>query len=266
MDAFVSIGDAFVELMVTVLPWFAAGTLTAAIVETLVPVSWAQRVLGGRSGLPAAVTAGAVLPGCSCTAMPLAAGLSGLPGARVGTLTAFVFVSPLLSPMTVLLTLSLLGWEMTTARVLASLAGSFAIGLIINRYERRFRRARELLPIAGADPAADSCANCSCQPTAPDTRTAGRWSALGQSARRILRRVLALNKCGRPPPQSKIPAQPHLSAHLAALGRASPIRQQPAEDDRFGDLSFPRRSPRPGSAHVGQAVERSGSAREAAGE
>jgi uncharacterized membrane protein YraQ (UPF0718 family) len=189
VDALLAVGDAFVSLMLSVLPWFAAGTLTAALVETFVPAGWAQRVLTGRSGLPAAVTAGAVLPGCSCTTMPLAAGLKGLAGPRVGTLTAFVFVSPLLSPITVLLTLSLLGWEMTTARVLASLAGSFALGLIINRYESRFRSAPELPPIAGSDPAAASCADCSCEPTTAEP-TAGRWADLLRSVQRILRSVL----------------------------------------------------------------------------
>lgn len=90
MDPLIAVAETFGELMLTVLPWFAAGILTAAIIETFVPVGWAQRVLTGRSGLPAAVTAGTVLPGCSCTTMPLAAGLSGLAGPRVGTLTAFV--------------------------------------------------------------------------------------------------------------------------------------------------------------------------------
>jgi uncharacterized membrane protein YraQ (UPF0718 family) len=188
MDALLAVGRAFAELMLTVLPWFAAGTLAAALVETFVPVGWAQRVLSGRSGLPVAVTAGAVLPGCSCTTMPLAAGLSGLAGPRIGTLTAFVFVSPLLSPLTVLLTLSLLGWEMTTARVVASLAGSLALGLIINRYQTRFRPPPATLPIAGASPAADPCSDSCCAPTRPN-RT-GLWAELARNAQQILRGVV----------------------------------------------------------------------------
>jgi uncharacterized protein len=189
MDALLAVGEAFAELMWTVLPWFAVGTLTAALVETFVPVAWAQRALGGRSGLPAAVTAGAVLPGCSCTTMPLAAGLSGLAGARVGTLTAFVFVSPLLSPITVLLTLSLLGWEMTAARVLAALGGSLAIGLIVNRYEARFRPKPVLMPVAGASPEADGCCETTGGPCETDAGPR-RWAALARSARRILRSVV----------------------------------------------------------------------------
>jgi uncharacterized protein len=190
MDPLIAVGETFAELMLTVLPWFAAGIATAVLVETFVPVGWAQRMLTGRVGLPAAVTAGAVLPGCSCTTMPLAAGLSGLAGPRVGTLTAFVFVSPLLSPITVLLTLSLLGWEMTTARVLAAFGGSLAIGLVINRCEPRFRAPPELLlPVAGADPAVDCCADRSCEPIGPEP-TATYWAKFGRSAKRILRSVL----------------------------------------------------------------------------
>ena len=189
MEPLLAVGEAFGELMLMVLPWFAVGTLTAALIETFVPVAWAERALGGRSGLPAAVTAGAVLPGCSCTTMPLAAGLSGLPGASVGTLTAFVFVSPLLSPITVLLTLSLLGWEMTTARVLASLGGSLLIGLIINRYESHFRPQRRLLPVAGGSPEADRCCEAACGPTNREM-TPSRWGELAGNARRILRTVV----------------------------------------------------------------------------
>jgi hypothetical protein len=48
MDALVAVADAFGELMWTVLPWFAAGTLTAALVET-------SSRLPGQAGCSAAV-------------------------------------------------------------------------------------------------------------------------------------------------------------------------------------------------------------------
>lgn len=195
MEELAAVGAAFAELMLAVLPWFALGTLTAAAMETFVPAAWAQRVLTGRSGLPVAVTTGAVLPGCSCTTMPLAAGLSGMAGPQVGTLTAFVFVSPLLSPITVLLTLSLLGWEMTAARIVAALGGSLAIGLIINRYETRFRPGHDPLPVRGGSQLADSCCDRSGEPS-PGERRSGRWIELGRNARRILRSVLPYSLIG----------------------------------------------------------------------
>jgi uncharacterized membrane protein YraQ (UPF0718 family) len=63
MEELGAVGSASAKLMLTVLPWFALGTVTAAAMETFVPTAWAQRVLAGRSGLPAAVTIGAVLRG-----------------------------------------------------------------------------------------------------------------------------------------------------------------------------------------------------------
>jgi uncharacterized membrane protein YraQ (UPF0718 family) len=111
--------------------------------------------------------------------MPLAAGLSGMAGPQIGTLTAFVFVSPLLSPITILLTLSLLGWEMTAARVIAALGGSLAIGLIINRYEARFRPGPDPLPVRGGSQLADSCCDRSCEPS-PSERDQGVGSSLGE--------------------------------------------------------------------------------------
>ncbi len=146
----------FADLTLQVLPWFAVGTLTAALMQTFVPARWAAGALSGWRGLPLAITAGAILPGCSCTTMPLAIGLRGMIGPRLGTLTAFIFVSPLLSPITIALTWSLLGWEMTVGRVIAALVGSAMIGLIINRSQEWFEAGR-LAPIAGGSPALDAC-------------------------------------------------------------------------------------------------------------
>jgi len=162
------------------------------VVQTFVPPRWAAGALSGWRGLPVAITAGAVLPGCSCTTMPLAVGLRGMIGPRVGTLTAFVFVSPLLSPITVALTWSLLGWELTVARVVAALAGSAIIGLVINRAQEWFEVGR-LAPIAGADPTYD--ARCgeqesSCCATGSDRITSrSRPRALLVNATAVVREV-----------------------------------------------------------------------------
>jgi uncharacterized membrane protein YraQ (UPF0718 family) len=177
----------FVSLTVQVLPWFAAGTVTAALMQTFVPPRWAAGALSGRRGLPVAIAAGALLPGCSCTTMPLAAGLRGMAGPRIGTLTAFIFVSPLLSPITIALTWSLLGWQMTVARVVAALGGSALLGVFINRLEPRFN-SRRLAPIAGADPAYDAC--CERGDSCNDV-VAGRsgWQRLSCSLASVLRSV-----------------------------------------------------------------------------
>ena len=166
----------FGSLTLSVLPWFAVGIAAAAVVQTFVPPRWAARALGGRAGLPVAIAAGALMPGCSRTTMPLAIGLRGVRGARLGSLTALVFVAPLLSPITVALTWSLLGWRMTVARVIAALAGSALLGALINRFEPWFE-ANHRPRIAGASPELDDCCDkrrCS-QNTGP--APAGRVAA-----------------------------------------------------------------------------------------
>jgi uncharacterized protein len=183
--------SSFADLTLQVLPWFAVGTVTAVLIQTFVPPRWAAGALSGRRGLPLAIGAGAVLPGCSCTTMPLAIGLRGMIGPRLGTLTAFVFVSPLLSPITVALTWSLLGWEMTVGRVIAALAGSAIIGVVINRSQRWFEGGR-LAPMAGADPAYDArCEEGSsgCEGEA-DSGTGGSWArAFVVNTTAVLRKV-----------------------------------------------------------------------------
>src|SRR5439155_16665271 len=117
----------------------------------------AQPVLRQALGLPVAIAAGAAMPGCSRTTMPLAMGLRGMPGQRLGNLTALIFVAPLLSPITIALTWSVLGWRMTVARVIASLLGATLLGTLINRREQWFEPHPRTPPLAGASPELDSC-------------------------------------------------------------------------------------------------------------
>lgn len=179
----------FGSLTLSVLPWFVIGIAAAAVVQTFVPQRWASRALGGRAGLPLAITAGALMPGCSRTTMPLAIGLRGVRGPRLGSLAALVFVSPLLSPITVALTWALLGWQMTVARVIAALAGSALLGALINRFEPWFE-ANQRPRIAGASPELDDC--CDEDACGQNTDPAGPrdvWQRLGSNVYDITRRV-----------------------------------------------------------------------------
>lgn len=130
----------FLHLIVQVLPFFLLGAFAGAALQTFLSDRWSQAIFGGRGARPlfAAVAAGALLPGCSCTTIPMASGLRGTQGARLGTVAAFILVSPLLSPITVALTWGMLGWEMAVARTLAAVAGSLALGAVINRFEPWF--------------------------------------------------------------------------------------------------------------------------------
>ena len=175
----------FGSLALSVLPWFAVAIAAAAVVQTFVPERWAARALGGRVGLPVAITAGALMPGCSRTTLPLVMGLRGMRGPRLGSLTALVFVAPLLSPITVALTWSMLGWQMTVARVIAALAGSALLGALINRFEPWFEANRRPV-IAGGSPELDR--SDACQATGA-TAPRGAWRRLASNLYRIVRRA-----------------------------------------------------------------------------
>lgn len=182
----------FGSLTLSVLPWLAVGVVAASVVKTLVPQRWAARLLGGRAGLPVAITAGALMPGCSRTTMPIAIGLRGIAGTRLGSLTALVFVAPLLSPITVALTWSVLGWRITVARVTAALAGSALLGVLINRFESWFEADRRPR-IMGASLELDHC--CSRDPTkqnAEATDAGTVWQRLASNVYATSRRVLPL--------------------------------------------------------------------------
>jgi hypothetical protein len=77
-----------IGLLIDALPWFLGGAILGAALETYLPTAWATRWLGSpRASILHATFAGAILPGCSMTTVPLAAALK-TRGARLGTLTA----------------------------------------------------------------------------------------------------------------------------------------------------------------------------------
>lgn len=159
----------FLALTWKVFPFFLIGAVAGAALQAPVLRKWPERILGGRGLRPlfAAISAAAILPGCSCATMPMAAGIKDAGAPRIGTVAAFIFMSPLLSPVTVALTWAMLGWRMTAARIAASFAGSIALGLFINRFEGWFvagaSTSADTVPPRSADPA---CETTSCGDTA----------------------------------------------------------------------------------------------------
>lgn len=180
-------GSRFGSLALSVLPWLAVGVLAATVIQAFVPARWLARLLGGRRGLAVAIATGALMPGCSRTTMPLAIGLRRMPKQRLGNLTALMFVAPLVSPITITLTWSVLGWRITVARVIASLAGATLLGALINRYERWFEPYPRLMPIMSG--AVDDCADGECEASNGELAPS-LLQRLADDALRITRRVV----------------------------------------------------------------------------
>lgn len=87
-------------------------------------LTWVQYLLG--SGL------GAVTPFCSCSTVPITAGLlkGGVP---FGPTMAFLFASPVLNPIIIALLLSLFGLKVTAVYVLVTFLGSMALAALLSK-------------------------------------------------------------------------------------------------------------------------------------
>jgi len=126
----------FISLTLKVTPYFILGSVFGAILKVYLKPDFAFKYLNrGTSSVIHASILGAVLPGCACATIPMAEGLKEK-GARRGTIAAFIMVSPLLSPQTVVLTFAMLGWKFTFARIIFSLTGAIILGIMINYFEK----------------------------------------------------------------------------------------------------------------------------------
>jgi len=129
--------DNLLSLLADALPWFLGGAILGAALEAYLPATWALRWLGSsRASVLNATVAGAILPGCSMTTVPLAAALKRR-GARLGTLTAFIMISPILSPETIILTAALLGAKFTVARIVFPVITTLVMGIALNALQER---------------------------------------------------------------------------------------------------------------------------------
>lgn len=187
MQTLLEIANALVNLLRQVVPFFLLGTVTGALVQTYTSARVGTLLFGGSGLRPlvSAIGAGAILPGCSCTTMPMARGLKGTGSARLGTVAAFIFVSPLLSPITVALTWGVLGWQITAARIIASLAGALILGATILRFEPWFA-AGETSPATRAD---DTCCGSESAECCSDAAEPEPQSTLWHNFRTILRQT-----------------------------------------------------------------------------
>ncbi len=110
--------------------FFIAGAMSA-----LLPKEKITRLLGQKApkykAYPLAVAAGLILAVCSCTILPLFAGIR-KKGAGTGPALAFLYTAPATNIMAILFTGSVLGWNFAIARIVLSSAFAILIGLIIS--------------------------------------------------------------------------------------------------------------------------------------
>ena len=112
--------------------FFVAGAMAA-----LIPKDLLLPYLGKKSpkhvAYPIAVVTGLLLAVCSCTVLPLFAGIR-KGGAGIGPAIAFLYTAPATNIVAILYTGSLIGWDLAFARIFFSILFAVVIGIIINGF------------------------------------------------------------------------------------------------------------------------------------
>lgn len=120
--------------------FFIAGAIGAFISQNSV-----IRYLGSKAkpvvAYSVASVSGTILAVCSCTVLPLFAGIYRL-GAGIGPATAFLYSGPAINALAIILTARVLGWELGLARAVCAVAFSIVIGMAMAWLFRREERER----------------------------------------------------------------------------------------------------------------------------
>jgi len=124
------------HVLLCLLPAFAiAGAMTALIPKASI-TRWLGRSTPARVSYPAAAAAGSLLAVCSCTIVPLFAGIY-KKGAGLGPAVTFLFFAPAGNVLALSYTGSILGAEFAVARVVLCLTFGIGIGLLMAMLFRR---------------------------------------------------------------------------------------------------------------------------------
>src|SRR5512143_1135459 len=122
-------------LLCLVPAFYIAGAMTA-----LIPKESVTRLLGRSApkhvSYPAATLAGSVLAVCSCTIVPIFAGIY-KKGAGLGPAITFLFFAPAANILALVYTGGVIGADLAFARFFLSLAFGIGIGLIMALIFRR---------------------------------------------------------------------------------------------------------------------------------
>jgi uncharacterized membrane protein YraQ (UPF0718 family) len=128
--------------------FFIAGGIAAFVSQASV-----MKYLGARAkkvvAYGVASVSGGILAVCSCTVLPLFAGIYRM-GAGLGPATAFLYSGPAINVLAIILTARVLGLELGIARAVGAVAFSIIVGLLMHlifrREEREKAEAQAVMP------------------------------------------------------------------------------------------------------------------------
>ena len=136
------------------LQWYARNHTLACVVPalfiaggiiTFLSKNAVMRYLGPRSNkflaYSVASVSGAVLAVCSCSVLPMFAGIYQL-GAGLGPAAAFLYSGPAINVLAIFLTARVLGFSLGAARALGAVGFAFVVGLVMAWIFRRGEQAK----------------------------------------------------------------------------------------------------------------------------
>ncbi len=139
------------HVLLCLLPAFLVAGAMAALVPKEAIMKYLGRDASKWVSYPAALLAGSVLAVCSCTILPLFAGIR-KKGAGLGPALTFMFFAPASNILAIMLTGVQIGMDIALARILLCMVFGVAIGLIMSWLFRK-EEAQEIinngLPFSG---------------------------------------------------------------------------------------------------------------------
>lgn len=127
----------FVHLGVVLGPLFLAGSFLVGVAQEYLPAERVERSLrrhDGGTGNVVAAGVGAVTPFCSCSTVPLVAGLLQA-GAPLGLTFSFLLASPLVNEIAVVLLVGLFGLRLTLLYVVGTFLAAVVGGVVVGRFD-----------------------------------------------------------------------------------------------------------------------------------
>lgn len=123
---------AFLAVELSVL--FIGISLLVGVLQRHIPASKIETLLSSSHGRGYLIAAGlgAITPFCSCSTIPMLKGLIRA-GAGFGPMMVFLFSSPLLNPIVVVLLVATFGWTLTVIYVCAAFLVSVVAGWLLHR-------------------------------------------------------------------------------------------------------------------------------------
>lgn len=129
--------DYFLHLSTILVPLFIGASFLVGLVEEYLPPEKVEAMLQKRnrgSGNVAAAGLGAVTPFCSCSTVPVLAGLLGA-GAPLGLSFSFLLASPIVNEIAAFLLLGLFGIKVTAIYLVSALVAAIVGGIVIDTFD-----------------------------------------------------------------------------------------------------------------------------------